>query len=156
MSNPLTPLHIPEKNIHKVFVVSVVLKGLNSILEIIGGILFLFTGTFTNFIEYVLHAENTLPFISSDAQYFGAFYLLSHGIVKVFLVINLLRNKLWAYPATIAVLIIFILYQLQKLWHGYSTFMLLLTLFDIFLIILTWHEYKLMEKHHKHLNHKSS
>ena len=154
MNDPVTSLHIPEKNIRKVFFFSVILKGLNSVLEIIGGLLFLFTGTLTNAVESLLRIEHLLPYISSDIQYFGAFYLLSHGIVKVFLVINLLRNKLWAYPATIAVLVIFILYQIQRLAHGYSAFMVLLTLFDIFLIILTWHEYKVVEKHRKHLPHK--
>jgi uncharacterized membrane protein len=36
---------------------------------------------------------------SVGTQNFDVFYLLSHGIVKLFLVAALLKNKLWAYPA---------------------------------------------------------
>ena len=35
---------------------------------------------------------------------FGAVYLLTHGLVKVVLVVALLLNKLWAYPWMIGVL----------------------------------------------------
>ena len=42
---------------------------------------------------------------------FGAAYLLAHGLVKVVLVLALLRNKLWAYPWMIAVLLGFVAFQ---------------------------------------------
>jgi uncharacterized membrane protein len=43
-----------------------------------------------------------------------AFYLLSHGLVKVLLVAGLLREKLWAYPASLIVLSAFIAYQTYR------------------------------------------
>ena len=46
---------------------------------------------------------------------FGAIYLLTHGAVKVGLVIAILLNKLWAYPCLIIVLLIFIGYQLYRI-----------------------------------------
>ncbi len=143
------------------FVVSLILKGLNSLLEIIGGILFLFTGGVTLVLSFLIQGEliedptdfvatqiqHALPFFSTHGQLYASFYLLSHGIIKIILVISLLRNKLWAYPATIFSLFIFISYQIYRLSYAYSLIFILLTLFDIFLIFLTWHEYKIIRTH---------
>jgi uncharacterized membrane protein len=46
---------------------------------------------------------------------FGAVYLLSHGIAKVVVVVLVLRNKLWAYPWLIGLLLAFIVYQLYRM-----------------------------------------
>ncbi len=73
---------------------------------------------------------------------FTAFYLLAHGIVKVVLVAALLRNKLWAYPWMVVVLAIFILYQFYQLAVTPSAGLVALTLFDILIVVLTWHEYR--------------
>ena len=154
-------IHIQEKNIHRVFVISLILKGLNSFLEIIGGILFLFTGSITMILSFLIkgeliedptdfvasHIQQVIPYFSTHGQLYASLYLLSHGIIKIILVVSLLRNKLWAYPATIVVLFLFIAYQLYRLTYAYSLTFVLLTLFDIFIIVLTWHEYKLIRKH---------
>jgi len=154
-------VHIQEKSVRRIFFVSLTLKGLNALLEIIGGFLFLFTGTVTAFLTSLVSGElledptdlvanqiqHWLPAFTGQAQLFGAFYLLSHGIVKIFLVVNLLRNRLWAYPATIIVMSLFVIYQLYRLSYGYSIFLVLLTVFDVFIIVLTWHEYKLVSRH---------
>ena len=154
-------LHIKEKSIHEVFIASLILKGIGSVLEILGGILFLFTGKITDALSNLAQTEllddpndfisnqiqHWVPYFNGHIQTFGATYLLSHGIVKTFLVAGLLRNKLWAYPASIGVLCLFIVYQLYRLTFGYSLFLIWLTIFDIFLIVLTWHEYKLVRKH---------
>lgn len=154
-------IHLQEKNIHKVFVVSLTLKGLNSLLEILGGILFLFTGSVTAILGLLIrgeliedptdfvatHIQHALPYFFTHGHLYASFYLLSHGIIKIILVISLLRNKLWAYPATIVTLFLFIAYQLYRLTYEYSLTFVLLTLFDILLIVLTWHEYKIIKTH---------
>ncbi|MBC7766759.1 DUF2127 domain-containing protein [Arenimonas sp.] len=146
-----------EKNIHRVFIISLFLKAINSLLEIIAGILFFFTSSLTTVLSFLIkgelvedptdflatHIQHLLPYFSSHSQLYASFYLLSHGIIKIFLVINLLRNKLWAYPMSIVALFLFILYQLYKLSYGYSITLILLTLFDLFIIGLTWHEYRI-------------
>ncbi len=63
---------------------------------------------FANYLRTSAHS-----FSISD-QHFYAFYLLSHGVIKLFLVIGLLRNRLWAYPASLIVLGLFIAYQLYR------------------------------------------
>ena len=61
---------------------------------------------------HLLHTANGL---TGDAVLFGAIYLLIHGLVKIVLVVALLLNKLWAYPWMIAVLLLFIGYQLYRI-----------------------------------------
>jgi uncharacterized membrane protein len=152
---------LSEKYIHELFVVGLILKGISSTFEIISGVFLLFTGSITAFLTFMIQAEvnedpsgwiasylqSILPFFSSHSQLYASFYLLSHGIIKIILVISLLLNKLWAYPATIASLMLFIAYQLYRLVYGYSLFLILLTIFDIILIILTWHEYNIIKTH---------
>jgi uncharacterized membrane protein len=79
---------------------------------------------------------------SPEAQVFGGLYLLSHGVVKLFLIIGLWRNKLWAYPAAISVFALFILYQLVRFARTHSVWLLVLTVLDIIVIWLIWHEYR--------------
>jgi uncharacterized membrane protein len=150
-----------EENIHRAFVVILILKACNALLEIIGGILFLFSGAISSIILFLTnieliedptdflanYAQHVLPYFSLHAQLFGAFYLLSHGVVKIFLVVAILRGKLWAYPATMLFLGLLIFYQLYQFTYTHSTFLLLLTIFDMVLVFLTWHEYQFTKKH---------
>jgi uncharacterized membrane protein len=153
---------VSEKTVHRIFFWSVLLKGFDSVIEIIGGVLFLFTGAITGIIAHYTenelledptdfiarHIHDYLPHLSGHSQIFIAIYLLSHGLIKIFLVVNLLRRRAWAYPFTIWVLAIFIVYQIYRLFaHGFSIILILLTVFDILLIYLTWHEYRLLKKH---------
>jgi uncharacterized membrane protein len=68
-------------------------------------------------------------------------YLLSHGAVKLVLVVALLRNKLWAYPLMIVTLAVFVCHQIYRFALSHSVLMILLTLFDVVVIFLTWLEY---------------
>ena len=151
---------IQEKNIRRIFLVSVLLKGANAVLEIIGGVLFLFNGAVTGIALFLVRGEliedptdfvanavqHYLPYFSQHAQLFASVYLLSHGVIKIFLVIGLLRNKLWAYPSAIVVFFLFIAYQLYRFTYTHSLFLILLTVFDLVVIWLTWHEYRIVKK----------
>jgi uncharacterized membrane protein len=86
-----------------------------------------------------------LGFSVSD-RHFYAFYLLSHGLIKIFLVAGLLRNKLWAYPAALVVMSLFILYQLYRYTYTQSFGLIVLSVFDIVVIALIWHEYRILRK----------
>jgi uncharacterized membrane protein len=140
------------------FEVSILLKGLDGVLELIGGLLLLFvTPEDLNrfvvrltqhelsqdpndyFANRLLHFGSTL---TPSTVRFAALYLLLHGIVKVVLVVALLRNKLWAYPWLIAFLIAFIVYQLYRIALMPSTWLVLLTIFDVFVVALTWREWR--------------
>lgn len=140
------------------FYVAIIFKGLDGVLELIGGTLLLFVAPdkikqLAILITQPELTEDPNDFIANHVLQgtagltdhvvlFGAIYLLAHGIVKVVLVAALLRQKLWAYPWMIAVLIIFILYQLYQLILTPSAGLVALTVFDILIVVLTWHEYR--------------
>jgi len=73
---------------------------------------------------------------------FAAIYLLTHGIVKIFLVAAILKEQLWAYKAMIIFLLLFIVYQVYKIIQQPTTWIVLLTIFDIFIVLLTMREDK--------------
>ncbi len=143
--------------LHDSFEVGIFLKGLNGVLEIIVGILLIFINParLNQIIIFLTQnelVEDPKDFIANfiinltrgysvSSQHFGEFYLLSHGIIKVLLVWLLWRKKLWAYPLTIVVLILFILYQIYRYTYSHSFWLALLTIFDILIILLAWNEY---------------
>jgi uncharacterized membrane protein len=68
---------------------------------------------------------------SVTTKNFYVFYLVSHGIVKPFLVAGLLKNKVWAYPASLVVLGLFIAYQIYRYTYTQSIGLVVLTVFDL-------------------------
>ena len=149
-----------EQRIHKVFEISVLLKGVHALVEVFGGIaLYLIsTATIQSWVNFLtqdeLH-EDPKDFIAAkfldfaqnfsvNSKSFFAFYLLSHGAIKLVLVLGLLREKHWSYPASLAALSLFILYQLYRYSYTQSIGLIVLTIFDVFVIVLIWHEYKLV------------
>jgi uncharacterized membrane protein len=142
----------------RTFKISITLKGIDGILEIIGGVILLFVAPATlqswartltahelaqdphDFIaNHVLHSASQL---SHSTTLFGAVYLLCHGTTKVVLVVALLREQLWAYPWTVALLIVFIVYQLYRLTERFSITLVVLTAFDALIVWLTLREYR--------------
>src|SRR5438874_13464885 len=138
-----------EKRIHQVFVVSVTLKGLHALIEIAGGLaLYLFSAdAIAHWLDEIDRHDWIARHFPASEQHFYAFYLLSHGLVKSVLVVGLLREKLWAYPASFAVFGAFIAYQLYRYSYTHDVGLILLTVFDLFVIALAWHEYRLLRSH---------
>jgi uncharacterized membrane protein len=142
----------------RAFEVGIVLKGLDGILELGGGTLALavspmsidrIVATLTQhelsadpndlIATHLLRLSHALA--ASDTR-FAAAYLLLHGVTKVVLVGALLRNKLWAYPWTIAFLVAFIAYQLYRLALHPTLGFTALSVFDAAIACLTWREYR--------------
>jgi uncharacterized membrane protein len=138
-----------EKRFHQVFVVSVLAKGAHALIEIVGGLLFYFFSaeTITRFLERINRNEWLARHFHASEQHFYAFYLLSHGLVKSVLVVGLLRQKLWAYPASFVVFGLFIAYQLYRFSYTHDLVLIALSVFDLFVIYLAVHEYRLLRKH---------
>ena len=152
-----------EKRIHQIFVASVLFKGAHALIEIIGGVALYLTSTET-ILDWINRfsqgeliedpndwvAAKVLEFgrhFSVEQHNFYAFYLLSHGVIKSILVVGLLREKLWAYPASFAVFAAFIAYQLYRYSFTHDFGLILLSVFDLFVIYLAAHEYRLLRKH---------
>jgi uncharacterized membrane protein len=154
---------VQEQRIHQIFVVSVLAKGVHALIEIAGGLALYLTSTATiiawiNRLSQGELTEDPRDWIARQAVKFGqhfsaaehhfyAFYLLSHGLIKGVLVFGLLREKLWAYPASIGVFGLFIAYQLYRYSWTHDLALVALSIFDLFVIALAIHEYRLLRKH---------
>jgi len=159
----MTATKVPEHRIHQLFEVSVLLKGAHAALECLAGLALaitandtirrLVTGLTQNELiedrrDFVArHLVTWVQAFSIETQHFYAWYLLSHGVVKLALVAGLLMRKLWAYPTAIVVFTLFIAYQLYRYTETHGTALLLLTALDLIVVGLTWHEYRLMRRH---------
>jgi uncharacterized membrane protein len=149
---------LSNKKLHQIFVVSIILKALNAGAEIIGGAL-VFAVSHDLIIRAVLfltqeelledpkdaianYLINSAEHFSLSAKYFIAFYLLSHGLIKLGVIIGLFKNKFWSYPASIIVFGLFIVYQTYRYSYTHSLWLLALTIFDLLVIWLIWREYK--------------
>lgn len=149
---------LDETNLHIIFELSLALKGAFALAEIVTGIFAYFvtrqflldlvdaitqtelTEDSRDFIaNYLLHAAQGL---SISSQQFAAFYLLSHGLIKLWLIIGLWQKKLGYYPAAMAVFSFFILYQMYRYSFTHSLSLLFITVLDVVVIWLTWFEYK--------------
>ena len=147
-----------SKGFDRTFRIGLWLKAADGILEIIGGLLLLVvTPSEINRIIQLLTVHelsqdpndllsnfllNSTNALNSGTTLFGAIYLLSHGISKVILTVMVLMGKLSAYPWLIALIVTFIAYQLYVIiLVRFSWGLSALTVFDVFLVWLTWREY---------------
>lgn len=151
-----------ERIVRQWFLISVWLKGLDALIECVAGgaLLMVSVNQIAGLAHFVTRGEliedphdfiatHLLAWanaISVSSKEFYAAYLLVHGIVKIALVIGLLRNQRWAYPASLAVLGVFVVYQLYRLSHTGSLGLAVLTVFDLIVIGLIWHEYRLVRQ----------
>lgn len=153
-----------DRIVHVLFDISVISKGIDGALEIIGGgLLFFISPMGVHSIVRILtqhelsedphdlvasYLLNSTRHLSGGAQVFGAMYLVWHGVVKVALVIALLKKQSWAYPAAILAFLLFLAYQLYRYSHTHSPELLVLSVADVFVIALTWLEYKRLHTSH--------
>jgi uncharacterized membrane protein len=147
----------PPSILERTFHAGITLKGMGGLMETIGGILLMFIppASMSETVKFLFlqelahnpdsffstHVLKLSSKLASADPTFASLYLLSHGIVKMALVICLWMNKLWAYPLTIFVFAAFCVYQVHRYTHTHSITLILLTIFDLALIYLTWREY---------------
>lgn len=154
---------VDERRIHQIFEVSVWLKGAHALIECVGGILLyvVTTDTIASWVKVFTQDEliedpndfiagylsQTASHFSVASKEFYAFYLLSHGLIKLLLVVGLLRRKLWSYPASLVALGAFMAYQVYRYSYTHSPGLLVLTVFDAVVMVLIWHEWGVMRQH---------
>lgn len=152
---------IREKSIYELYYISIILKGLNALLEVALGLTLLVSARFSDVLLALMqtelvedpgdflarHANQISPYLSTRFELFAGLYLITHGVVKGFIIWGLLRKKLWAYPAGLAVFALFIAYQTLKWFQDHSVLLLLFTIFDLFVMALIYHEYRQVRIH---------
>jgi uncharacterized membrane protein len=143
--------------LHGSFRAGITLKGIDGILEAVGGVFlwFVHASALNRFARISLRHD--LPFDRHEfvtnhlfhatehlatARHFIAIYLVLHGVIKAALVTALWFDAPWAYPLTIAVFSVFSGYQLYRFTHTHSLALLLITILDALIIYLTWWEYR--------------
>lgn len=133
--------------LHDLFELSVYFKGAYSFLELLLGIAIVFinrhlvTSTLAYFIQgelnenprdwfvnQLLHLTNHL---TPSSELFMGWYFIANAAAKLFLVWGLLTNRLWAYPATVAFLGLFVCYEIYRIVHTHSPVLAILIVVDI-------------------------
>ncbi|MBZ9688867.1 DUF2127 domain-containing protein [Clostridium estertheticum] len=147
-----------KRNIHASFHIGLIVKSLYDIGEVLCGILLIFLtpermSKLITFISKNELYEDPNDFImnylvsfshvfSISMQHFTSFYLLTHGTVKILILILLWRKKIWAYPMSCVIFMAFIVIQMQHFIQTHSIMLLALTLIDVVMIVLTILEYR--------------
>jgi uncharacterized membrane protein len=144
--------------LHDSFEIGILLKGIHAALELVGAYLLWFfkPDAISRLVRLLTQHElsrdpddllanwiiQASARFSVGARSFAVFYLLSHGLIKLVIVLLLWRRKLWAYPMGVGVLVLFIAYQAARWTTTHSVFLILLSVFDAAMIWLTIVEYR--------------
>lgn len=147
-----------SKLMNRMFDVVVLLKGLDGVIEIIGGaaLLFVQTGAIVALATALTAHElsedpndlvaNLLNHwaasVGHGTQMFIAAYLLFHGIAKVTLAAFLLMGKVWAYPAALTFFVVFVAYTAYRLARAWSWSLAGLCVLDLLTIGLVAREWR--------------
>ncbi len=151
-----------EKEIHELFDVTLILKGLHALVEIVGGFLLYVTSTATivkivsffvadeikedprdTFSNYFIHLAQQF---SGSSKTFAILYLVIHGIINSIILFGLWKEKMWSYPVSLIILALSIPYQLYRFTFTHSILLVALSVLDIVVIFLVWHEYGVVKK----------
>lgn len=147
-----------EKTVRDVFVGSILVKGAFGAFEVLSGVALALVsaeqlervGLLVAHWEMAHHPfdlvagmfRRAAESVSIDAKAFAAIYLFIHGALKLILVVALLRDRDWAYPTSLIVFAGFIAYQVYRFTFTGSPMLVFLTIFDLFIMVLIWHEWR--------------
>ncbi|MCI0159366.1 DUF2127 domain-containing protein [Leifsonia shinshuensis] len=147
-----------ERVLDLVFLLGVLFKGLDGLVELVGGVVLLFVtpAKLQHAADRATSGElaedphdliaNLIVHGAAHLQHgsivFAAVYLLVHGVVKVAIVIALLVGSRRIYPWAMAALGAFLIFQLYELVTHPSIGVAILTVFDAVIIWLTWREWR--------------
>src|SRR5258708_3667250 len=148
--------------LHAAFEIGIFLKGFDGAAQVIGALLLFVVppGAISHGVAILTqhelsedphdiiasHLLRASERFSTNAQFFAAVYLLVHGVIKVLLVWALFRAKFWAYPAAIVIFTGFGGYQMYRYYLSPSFAMIVLTILDAIVIVLTWIEYRRLKR----------
>ena len=136
-------MQLTENRTHFLFQLSLLCKAMFAAAEILAGIgayfvtqqlVFRLVDRLTR-AELFQHPHDLIAnYLYASAEHFSlstrnftAAYLLSHGVVKLWLIVGLLREKHWYFPLAIAVFGLFIVYQLYRFSLSHSPWLILIT-----------------------------
>ena len=151
---------MPNKHLSKatnlLFDIGMVIKGIDSVFEVIGGIILTMPTKLARYIlvfsqhEAFRHhkalagkldrlAEN----VTMHPSIGQAIYLMIHGLAKVILIIAITRNKRWGYTGFIGVLSLFASIEVIRAISAHEVVTGIFGVFDMFVVVLIYKEYKM-------------
>jgi uncharacterized membrane protein len=146
--------------LHRLFELSILIKGIDGVLELLAGIVLFFissreiTGIVHFLFRYDFDADdiingfvlNITQNLTHSTQMFGAFYLLVNGIIKIAIVLALWSEKPIIFPIAGFILGIVTVFGIVRFLHSLSPLLFFFILLDIVIIILLYYEYKRLKK----------
>jgi len=149
-----------QRIIDLIFHITLWLKGLLAVAEVASGMV-VGTASKETLLRLGLMAANKIPGqqprdvvaavlfhavqgLSIGAKLFAAIYLVSHGVIKLWLIVGLLRREVHYYPVAMVVFAVFMAYQLYRYTLTHEPWLIFLTVLDAVVIALTWNEYRYM------------
>ena len=154
---------LKEKRIFLAYEFTLLAKGAQAFLEIVAGVLFAFVSTnaITTFVFAIAHSElvetpkdifstlltKGLDQFSAAGKYFLVLYLLSHGIIKLVIIIGLFLKKKWSYPAALIGFGALIIYQSYEIGIKQSLLLIVFTLIDIVILWLIVREHNVPKRY---------
>jgi uncharacterized membrane protein len=140
------------------FFVAVAVKGIDGVIETLAGLAVAVLGTQGIYAliiqitapELDLHPDSrTVHLIRHGAfdlahasSRFLIIWLLVHGILKIVLAVELVRERMWVFPVAAAILSGFVVYMTYKLISHYSPWLLAFALFDLITVALVLNEWR--------------
>ena len=152
-----------EKQIYQLFKLSILIKGVTSLFEIISGIVVFFIpvsdierlasyiaskfsdGIVGSFVANQI-TSNAEGLVTLGTIFIGA-YLVFRGGIKLGLIIALLKNKLWAYPWSLFIIGLFVVFQVFELIKTLHFGIIIVTTFDLIVMYLIWREWGIVKRH---------
>jgi uncharacterized membrane protein len=148
----------PRVLAHRAFQVGVILKGLDGLVEAVGGLALLIINKpeiqqLVRLLTYNELSEDPNDFVANllihtsqrlsiRTQHFAGLYLLGYGVIKLGLTAGLLRGLRWSYPVALVILTLFVAYQVYRIMHTHSVVLSLLTLLDVAIVLLIFREWR--------------
>ncbi|MGF7229438.1 MAG: DUF2127 domain-containing protein [Candidatus Saccharibacteria bacterium] len=152
----------PKTLLDKTYEIGILIKGVDGFFETVAGLFLLIIrpetiGHWTRLITQTELEENPHNLVATHVLHYGQSlahgrnifaiaFLLTHGIIKLVLVVSLLRAKMWAYPFALITLGLFVLYQVYELIVHATFGMGFLTVLDLFIIWLVWREWQQVQR----------
>lgn len=146
------------------FFLSLIIKGIDGVVEVISGATLLFLGK-TDVLNLLfdisqydfldISEDKAMRFVDHVSSVFTDYMklfitivLLGSGLVKVVLAVNLILKKMWAFPVALALLAAIIVYEGVQAILSWSLFVGCMTLLDIVVLFIIWRQYYYLNRHH--------
>lgn len=150
-------LKMKDARAHRLFQYAMIWRIIYGLLRLLTGLLLLkfIHEPFSNVFRALTHLEITAEqanlffytinsFLETHPMYVTYFvtgYLIFWGTLDIVLSIKLLLHKMWAFPLSMYLISIFIIYELFRLFHTHSLILLCVIAVDMFILWLIKKEY---------------